>query len=729
MLILLFIVFINGFLGLLIFLRNTRSVVNRLFLLLTAGTYTWAICSYLTDNAAVSQRLWWGRLAFFFPVVVTLSIALLSRYFPLKLKTSQKELVSVVGISLIGMAITLTPLVAKSAHPRGTVTDLEPGSMYFGFIAIELFLFGYSVRNYVVSQRYSNAVQKLQARLVAFGFMVSFLWALLFNVLLPIVVTSWEPTKLGPLGTVIFVSFTAYSIVKHKLFDIRLIVARSLAYLLSLLSLGGIFILVAFSVSNVFFGGNHLSVDTLRWLYAIIAVVLAALFPTLKQFFDKTTNRLFYRDAYDVQDFLNQLNKILVTTYKLNPLLSKSAKVVGDNIKPTFCAFCIQEPEKDRKKILCDKENSHLDEKEVLKVIKEIEPRFKDVVMVSDNLNEDSKLHETLRSQGISAIAQLNPSSSNRGTGVGYLVLGAKKSGNLYSSQDVKVIEIIANELAIAIQNALRFEEIERFNLTLQGKVQEATAKLRRTNEKLKTLDETKDDFISMASHQLRTPLTSVKGYLSMVVEGDVGKLNANQMKMLSQAYASSQRMVYLIADLLNVSRLKTGKFIIEPTPTDLSQVIEEEIAQLAEEAKNRNLTLIFEKPKAFPQLMLDETKTRQVIMNFIDNALYYTPSGGQIHVKLLDKPGSVELRVEDNGIGVPKSEQHHLFTKFYRAGNARKARPDGTGLGLFMAKKVVVAQGGAIIFETQEGKGSTFGFTFSKAKLALPEEKAATST
>ncbi|MEK7059729.1 MAG: sensor histidine kinase, partial [Patescibacteria group bacterium] len=112
---------------------------------------------------------------------------------------------------------------------------------------------------------------------------------------------------------------------------------------------------------------------------------------------------------------------------------------------------------------------------------------------------------------------------------------------------------------------------------------------------------------------------------------------------------------------------------------------------------------------------------TRQVIMNMIDNALHYTPTGGKITVKLLETPLTIEMRVEDNGIGVPKSEQAHLFTKFYRAGNARKARPDGTGLGLFMAKKVIIAQGGSLIFESREGKGSAFGFVFSKAKHLVP--------
>ena len=119
---------------------------------------------------------------------------------------------------------------------------------------------------------------------------------------------------------------------------------------------------------------------------------------------------------------------------------------------------------------------------------------------------------------------------------------------------------------------------------------------------------------------------------------------------------------------------------------------------------------------------MLDETKMRQVIMKFIDNAIYYTPAGGTITVELKDLPKTVEFTVTDTGIGVPKAEQHHLFSKFYRAHNAKRARPDGTGLGLFMAKKVILSQGGATIFRSQEGKGSTFGFTFAKAKLEPTE-------
>lgn len=247
---------------------------------------------------------------------------------------------------------------------------------------------------------------------------------------------------------------------------------------------------------------------------------------------------------------------------------------------------------------------------------------------------------------------------------------------------------------------------------------------LKNTNNKLKELDAAKDEFISMASHQLRTPLTTVKGYLSMVLEGDVGKLNKQQHEFVDQAFGSAQRMVYLIADLLNVSRLNTGKFVIDAGPTNLAEVVQQEIDQLQRHAATREITLTYKKPKNFPIVNLDETKIRQVIMNFTDNAIYYTPTGGKVSVKLEKKGQSIEFTVTDTGIGVPKELQHKLFEKFYRAENAKQARPDGTGLGLFMAKKVVIAQGGAVLFNSVEGKGSTFGFTFPLKPLLANKAK-----
>ena len=169
--------------------------------------------------------------------------------------------------------------------------------------------------------------------------------------------------------------------------------------------------------------------------------------------------------------------------------------------------------------------------------------------------------------------------------------------------------------------------------------------------------------------------------------------------------------MVRLIGDFLNVSRLQTGKFVIDKHPVDLSKVISDEVESLKTNAQSRGLKFAYKKPKNIPKLELDENKIQQVIMNFCDNAIYYSKENSKIQVNLVVVDNQVEFTVKDTGIGVPADEQEQLFNKFFRATNARKQRPDGTGVGLFLAKKVIDAHGGKIIFESKERVGSTFGF------------------
>jgi signal transduction histidine kinase len=304
------------------------------------------------------------------------------------------------------------------------------------------------------------------------------------------------------------------------------------------------------------------------------------------------------------------------------------------------------------------------------------------------------------------------------------MLLGDKLSGDIYTSKDIQTIEILSQELAVAISNAKAYEEIEEFTVTLQDKVDHATARLRSANRHLRELDEAKDEFISMASHQLRTPLTSIKGYISMLAEGDAGPLKKEQKEFLDYAYSGTNRMVSLISDLLNVSRMQAGRFMIERLPVDLTAIVADEVSNLQTHARPKGLKLEFKAPKkALPMVNLDENKTRQVIMNFVDNAIYYTKEGGV--TVTLDKVGSqLELRVKDTGIGVPPEAQKKLFHKFFRADNAQTVRPDGTGLGLYLAKRVVEDQGGSIIFETEEGKGSTFGFAMPLASMKIEANK-----
>ena len=177
-----------------------------------------------------------------------------------------------------------------------------------------------------------------------------------------------------------------------------------------------------------------------------------------------------------------------------------------------------------------------------------------------------------------------------------------------------------------------------------------------------------------------------------------------------------------MITDMLNVSRLKTGRFILDTSPTKLDEIVKDEVRQLKETAASRGLSIRLSVPDVLSPIMVDESKIRQVVMNFIDNSIYYSKAGSKIEVQVKESENSIECLVHDEGIGVPKDDQYQLFNKFYRASNAKKARPDGTGLGLFMAKKIIIAHGGSMVFSSQVGKGSTFGFILNKKKLTIPE-------
>jgi len=719
---LVFTILINIFFGLAVLLRMYRKLFGWYFVSTVFGVILWAIGDlgllFARDASSVHA---FALLFYIAPMITPISIWLFALTFPdnkpLPKWAPFLPILPFLAISFVFFADFgfFIKHIAISASGLNIATPQKPGfylySAYFSFF----FLMAYIA--FFRKARQLKGLSRTQERYILYGVLFGSFLALLSNLSLPVSgITGF--IWLGPFFSLIFPAAVTVAIVRHQLFNIRLVLARSMGYILTVVSLAIGYGLVTFTLVNQVIVRNSTASFKQQLVYAVVASSLAFTFNPVRRFFERGTNRLFYRDAYDPQAFYNDFNKALVSTIDLDMLLRNTTRTIVTYLKAEYCLVGVKDASPEGQRIIGTAPKSFL--KHEIAEVRHITPRIHQTVIVTDDISvEHQSLKELLVRNNIALLVRLSSDVTNNQEGLGYIVLGTKKSGNPYGSQDVKVLEAAANELIIAIQNAMRFEEIEQFNITLQEKIDDATKKLRHTNERLRVLDQTKDDFISMASHQLRTPLTSVKGYVSMVLDGDAGNISGTQRKLLTQSFLSSQRMVYLISDLLNVSRLKTGKFVIEPVPTDLSKVIEEEVDQLHETVKSRELTLTYHKPEHFPILNMDETKIRQVMMNFIDNAVYYTPAKGHIDVYLVDKGQSIEFTVVDDGIGVPKHEQHHLFSKFYRAHNAKRARPDGTGLGIFMAKKVIIAQGGAVIFKSTEGKGSTFGFTFSKAALA----------
>ncbi len=268
---------------------------------------------------------------------------------------------------------------------------------------------------------------------------------------------------------------------------------------------------------------------------------------------------------------------------------------------------------------------------------------------------------------------------------------------------DVEVMKSLADQTGLVVSNLKLYKEINQKNIDLQ-----------KANAYLKKLDKAKSEFLSVASHQLRTPLTGIKGYLSMILDGDFGKVDPMQKEKLLDIYNASDRMTREINVYLNVSRIESGRLKLNYAQINLEDLIKECIKDLKSTAQEKKLKINFKvDSKNFPLVDADSDKLKDVILNLIDNAIKYTPHGKiDILLSQIDD-NHLSFQIKDTGIGLDKDGIEKLFSKFSRGDGISKINTDGSGLGLYIVKKIIEAHGGRAWVESPGiGKGSIFQFT-----------------
>lgn len=279
-------------------------------------------------------------------------------------------------------------------------------------------------------------------------------------------------------------------------------------------------------------------------------------------------------------------------------------------------------------------------------------------------------------------------------------------------------IERLAMQLGAAdylVKGTFNHELLSR---TLRYGLQRKLIEEQRVSQ-LIAVNRAKDEFISVASHQLRTPATGVKQYVGMVLEGYAGDITDSQRDMLSKAYESNERQLQIVSNLLRVAQVDAGKVRLRKSDIDMVQLVEDIITEQQDKFNQRNQSVVFKKPTKPIKAHIDKSHFRMVLENIIDNASKYSEEGMKVDVSIDRKIDCTEIKISDHGVGIKRSDQDRLFEKFFRIDNPLSTLVGGTGLGLYWAKKIVDLHDGSIDVVSEEGEGTTFVISIPAAGAA----------
>lgn len=716
-------IFVVG-LGFFIFYKDRRSSLNRIFFVMSLAIGIWLVGTYkMLTSQADGNAIFWDR--FIYAAVVFIPV-LMYHFSWVFTKLGKKKAGLIIGyvLSSFFLLLSRTDLFVSGLfyYKWGVHTQARLfHHVFLLFFFVYLFL---TLRIFYIYYRKGalGNTQKAQAKYVFIAFFV----------LIVVGSTAYAPAykiDIPPfsfLSGLIFTLILSYAIIRHRLLDIRLFVVRSILYSFTVILVGGLFTMVVFTLGEQILGSTF-------WGIIIGSVAISLGLEPLLHFLRRVTDRYFFQEKYNYQKTMQELAQSMTRIIDLQKLLDTTTATIKSALKVERIAVILWNGEGDLpievKQVGFDVPlDTHFSRKKNL---------VQHLARTQDELVEGELRIEmergrleipTIKAESIVRemrnldIAVCFPIISNDNL-IGVLALGNKQSGDVFSNDDIKMLNIFSWQAGIAIVNAQLYREVKDFNITLQEEIALATEDLRKKNDelhranvKLKELDQAKSDFLSLASHQLRAPLSITKGYVSMIMEGTYGPCPPEMIEPLEMVYNGNERLVKFVNNLLDVSRMESGRLEYIFKDVNLAEMAESVTKELKLAADKKNIYLKAEIDKSIPRVKADDEKLRQVVMNLIDNAIKYTKTGG-VSVSL--KKGKnkkneegIVFSVTDTGRGMDENDKVSLFQKFSRGKGISRVHTEGTGLGLFVAAKIIDAHKGTIWADSPgNDQGSMFAF------------------
>ena len=684
---LLFAFLVNLGFGFLVYLKT--SSLKRLsltFSILAWSGAAWALSFFmvyfLEDG---SSKLFWGRMGFATSGVIPPSFLLFSLFFPREQRNiSLIEQVLLFFPAILFFGLSFTDQIVSSLGSGLKMFNYGPFYLSFSFHLTSYIVIGllFLIRTY----RHSIGIERLQVKYCLIGLFFTSFFALICNLFLPMAGIS-ELNWLGPPFTMVMLGFTAYSIVRHRLMDINIVMKKGTTYVLLVFLLFIPLLLMSILSQKLFFG-------EINYLFSFIVFLLiflgAILFERIKHGTEKAVEQILFKNRYDYRETLGKFSKAMVTILDLQSLSKKIIETITQTMGVEKASLFLWKEEKGGYSLFESKNIKMAGSTPLLSKNDPLPHYLQKIgeIIIREELAKGaniSELNDVIEKMSLLE-AEVSIPFISKGQLIGMINLSHKFTKDIYSHEDIELLSTLANQTAIVIENARLYEDLKR-----------SKSYIRRA-DRLASLG----TLTAGLAHEIRNPLVAIKTLTQLLSERLDDEEFRNQF--LKIASGEVDRISSLVTELLNFARPSDPKLELE----DINTVLDGMILLISTETKKKQISITKDYFSDLPPVQIDREQIKQVFLNILINAIEATPENGKIFVKTrtFTKPGGepyVQIEFKDTGSGIPEEHLEDIFNPFFTT------KTTGSGLGLSISNQIIQDHKGYINVESQLHKGTSF--------------------
>jgi signal transduction histidine kinase len=728
---------LNVGLGLFTFINKPRSKINVYFFLVSIGIGLWAVSNALFQESPDAQTMYlWAIIAYIVAMLMLCAVKVFSYAVSNKpVRGINKYLTIVIGVfGLLGPLVPNLISVGVDFPKRA----IKGGPLLSVLFVCYLYLILDSQITLFLAQRKAIGARRTQLKLIFIGLLGAVVAGTITNLILP-ATGIYNAVAFGPTFTLILLSVISYAIVRHRLFDIRVLVGRIVYYLVTT-SLPYIMFFLLVTLYTSLFG----SVFALPVYFVSIFVGIAFVvtFNWLNEFIRTQVNSRLINPGYNPLETAEKLSNDLSVMIDLPRITDAIIAVISRTIRPNFSSIVVFADE--------DHKVDRVFGSDPTKLIPDIKKLKNTVTTLWQATGKHPIVLDEIEAEMIDGIyrnvpniaRELKPIMEAVGAKVilsvgeqenilGIYIIGQKEADSPYTSSDIEFLKSIGNTGALAIQRSLLYSEVQEFANTLQLKVDQATAELQKTNKDLEaTLAQLQEvrrqerDMIDVMGHELRTPISIVRNALVMLErlkDQTQGKISPAELsKYLDMSLESSRREITLIETLLSATKVDNARIQLYFVKSDMVDMVDDAIEGQKTPISQKHLEVKYNRPSESIWVYADRTRAQEIIDNFLSNAIKYTLQGS-VTINTWKDSQFGWTSVKDTGIGISEEDMQNLGKKFFRAkqhipksngSSTEVVRPGGTGLGLYVTFDLIKIMGGSLYINSKVGEGTTFTYS-----------------